>query len=99
MKWHATAHLPRGHYPREFLNELDLSFTVIFVPPTKPKSVAGKVFEYVERRGNRDGTFRHGAVCHQMRVAAQEACHSCRRLATNTIQTEENILSACGIST
>jgi hypothetical protein len=48
MKRHATAHLPRGHYSREFLDELALAFAILFVPPTKPKSVARKVLEYVE---------------------------------------------------
>ena len=48
MKRYASAHLPRGHYSREFLDELDLMFIILFVPPTKPKSVARKVLEYVE---------------------------------------------------
>lgn len=75
IKRYATPHLPRGHYSREFLDELELLCTIIFVPPAKPKSVARKVLEYVERRGNWDGTFRHCAVRHQMRVFTQEACH------------------------
>lgn len=48
MKPYATAHLPGGHYSREFLDELVLVFTILFVPPTEPKSVARKVLEYVE---------------------------------------------------
>lgn len=47
-KPYATAHLPGGHYSREFLDELVLEFTILFVPPTKPKSVARKVLEYVK---------------------------------------------------
>ena len=43
-----TAHLPRSHYPCEFLDKLDLPFIAIFVPPAEPKSVARKVLEYVE---------------------------------------------------
>jgi len=45
---HRLLELPRGHYSREFLDELALAFAIRFVPPTKPKSVACKVLEYVE---------------------------------------------------
>ena len=43
-----TANLARSHGPREFIDKLYLPLSVLFVPPTKPKSVACKVLEYVE---------------------------------------------------
>ena len=48
IKRYATAHLSGSYYPRELLDELNLLFAILFVPPTKPKSVARKVLEYVE---------------------------------------------------